>query len=266
MAATKENPIIFYDLASSNNTPWSPNTYKTRLSLIYKQLPFRVEYISYPDIEPTFKKLGVPQGNAVGNFKYTVPAIADPSSEPGGKPTYVADSWTIALYLERTYPPPKYPALFPNHSITLQRLTTIFIGRTVHNQISDVTIALVGLERILDDRGHEYFIRTREADYEKPLSDVLKEADETWTTDIRKSWSLLAETLDMAGPMDEVGLYMMGKQMSYVDFVIAGIMLWLRRSDGVDGRRCKDLFTWDGGRWALLWNEIERLEAKSTEV
>ncbi|KAG8731893.1 hypothetical protein FRC12_019518 [Ceratobasidium sp. 428] len=266
MAATKENPIVFYDLASDNNTPWSPNTYKTRLALIYKGLPFRVEYISYPDIEPTFKKLGVPKGNPRGKFKYTVPAIADPSPEPGGKPTYVADSWDIALYLERTYPPPMYPTIFPHHSVALQRAMVSHLASTVHNHLCDIAIPLIGLEHVLDEKGHTHFVKTREVMFGKPLDEVLKEADTTWMTDVRNSWSNLGEMLDLNGPMEGVGPFVMGKNMSYSDFIIAGLMLWLRRGEGTDGRRCKELFTWDGGRWALIWNEIEKVEAKSTEV
>ncbi|QRV89913.1 glutathione S-transferase [Ceratobasidium sp. AG-Ba] len=266
MAATKENPVIFYDLASSNNLPWSPSTYKIRLSLIFKQLPFRVQYISYPDIEPTFKELGVPQGNPLGRYKYTVPAIADPSTEPGGKPTYIADSWTIALYLERTYPPPLYPALFPHHSIALHHTMALQLDRTVEEHLANIAVPLVALERVLDDRGHEHFVKTREAIYKRPLAEVLERADGVWTTNVRNSWSSLADNLDMNGPMAEVGPYVMGKSMSYSDFYIAGIILWLRRGEGVNGWRCKELLAWDEGRWGLLWGEVEKLETKSTEI
>ncbi|KAG9126844.1 hypothetical protein FRC07_001745 [Ceratobasidium sp. 392] len=282
MAATKENPIVFYDLASNNNTPWSPNTYKTRLALIYKGLPFRVEHLSYPDIEPTFKKLGVPQGSPRGTYKYTVPgthfawlttlsgitsptAIADPSPEPDGKLTYVADSWDIALYLERTYPPPLYPTLFPHHSIALHRAMALQLYK-LHNHVCDVAVPLIATEHILDDKGHEYFMKTREEMYGKPMSEVLKEAEGIWLTDVRSSWSSLGDILNMNGPVEQVGPFVMGKNMSYSDFIIAGLMLWLRRAEGANGRCCKELFTWDGGRWGLIWNEIEKLEGKSTEA
>ncbi|KAG9074298.1 hypothetical protein FS749_014156, partial [Ceratobasidium sp. UAMH 11750] len=59
MAATKENPIIFYDLVGKDGISWSPNTYKTRLTLNYKGLPYRVEMISFPDIQAKYKELGV---------------------------------------------------------------------------------------------------------------------------------------------------------------------------------------------------------------
>jgi hypothetical protein len=138
--------------------------------------------------------------------------------------------------------------------------------RTVHYHLCDVAIPLIGLEHILDDRGHEYFVRTREVMYGKPLDQVLKEADGTWSTEVRNSWSTLGEILDLNGPMEQAGPLVMGKEVSYSDFIIAGLILWLQRGEGGDGRRWKELSEWDGGRWGLIWKEIEKLETKSTEV
>ena len=178
----------------------------------------------------------------------------------------MADSWAIALYLERTYPPPKYPALFPHNSTALHRAMIRQIGLTAHNLLCDLAVPLIGLEHMLDDRGHEYFVRTREEMYEKPLAQVLEEAKAIWSTDIRKAWKTIGEMLDANGPMEQVGLFVMGKEMSYSDFIIAGLILWLRRAEGSEGPHYKELLEWDGGRWGLIWKEIEKLETKSTEV
>ncbi|KAG8763651.1 hypothetical protein FRC11_014628 [Ceratobasidium sp. 423] len=267
MAATKESPIVFYDLASQNNTPWSPNTYKTRLALIHKGLPFRVEYISYPDIAPLMKKLGAAPGCPNSKkFPYTLPVIADPSPEPGGKPIYVSESWEISQYLERTYPPPKYPALFPYGAIAVNRAMATTLGRTAYNAIADTAIALIGTNHLLDDRGHEYFMRTREEMFEKPLAEVLKEEDPKWSTEIRTAWATAGKLLDSNGPMDQVGPFVLGKQISDADFMIGGMLIWLRRGEGPEGHRWKELFEWDGGRWGKIWKAIEELEVRSTEV
>ncbi|CAE6379976.1 unnamed protein product [Rhizoctonia solani] len=266
MAATKDSPIIFYDLASRTNTPWSPNTYKTRLALIHKGLPFRVEYVSYPDIAPLMQKLGAAPGCPNAKFPYTVPVIADPSPEPGGKPIYVSESWAISQYLERTYPPPKYPALFPYGAIAVNRAMYLFLGRSVHSITADTAIALIGTNHILDDRGHEYFIRTREENFGKPLAEVLKEEESKWSTEIRESWATAGKLLDANGPMDQVGPFVLGKQISDADFMIAGILIWVRRAEGPEGHRWKELLEWDGGRWGKIWQASQELEAKSTEV
>lgn len=192
--------------------------------------------------------------------------IADPSPQ-GGEPTYVADSWTIALYLERTYPPPKFPALFPHTSTALQRAMILQVCNPLHNQTCDLAAALVGVNHLLDDRGHEYFMRTREeVVFEKPLAEVLEESKAVWSTDTRGAWKTMGEILDINGPMEQVGVFAMGKQMSYLDFVIGGLILWLQRAEGPDAHYTKELLEWDRGRWGLIWKEIENLETRSTEV
>ncbi|KAG9120807.1 hypothetical protein FRC07_003545 [Ceratobasidium sp. 392] len=192
-------------------------------------------------------------------------AIADPSPEPGGKPTYVADSWDIALYLERTYPPPLYPTLFPHHSTALHR-ALLFQLTKVQDHLRIVAVPLIATKHMLDDKGHEYFLKTRGEMFDKPMEEALKDTDGIWLADVRNSWSSIGEILDMNGPIEQVGPFVMGKYMSYSDFAIAGLILWLRRAEGADSRRCKELFTWSGGRWELIWNEIEKLEGKSTQV
>lgn len=179
----------------------------------------------------------------------------------------MADSWAIALYLERTYPPPKYPALFPHESIALQRSMVLQLGRTVHYHLCDLAISFIGLHHVLDDRGHDYYMRTREEIvFEKPLAEVLEESKAVWSTDTRGAWKTIGEILDTNGPMEDVGVFAMGKEMSYSDFVIGGLILWLQRGEGPDGQHLKELLEWDGGRWGLMWKGIEKLETKSTEV
>lgn len=50
-----------------------------RLALNYKRLPYRVEYISYPDIEPMLKKLGFPPTSPTFP-NYTLPSTSRGSS------------------------------------------------------------------------------------------------------------------------------------------------------------------------------------------
>ena len=191
--------------------------------------------------------------------------IEDPSPQ-GRVPTYVSDSWAIALYLERTYPPPKYPALFPHNSIALQQAMIIQLSRTVHQHLRGLAISLIGLEHVLDDRGHDHYMQTREESFGKPLTQLLEESKVVWSSDTRGAWKTIGEMLDANGPMEQAGLFVMGKEMSYSDFVIAGLILWLQRAEGPEGQHYKELLEWDGGRWGLIWNEIEKLETKSTEV
>ncbi|KAL5504851.1 hypothetical protein ACEPAH_7514 [Sanghuangporus vaninii] len=101
--------ITFYDIPSKlPGKAWSPNTFKTRISLNYKEVPYKTEWIEYPDIEPTLKKLGgAPTSKKDdGRDHYTLPAIHDSAT---GK--FITDSTRIAEYLDATYP--DKPLLFP---------------------------------------------------------------------------------------------------------------------------------------------------------
>ncbi|KAF8756671.1 Glutathione S-transferase, N-terminal domain [Rhizoctonia solani] len=124
MAATKDNPVVFYDLVGKNGISFSLNTYKTRLSLDYKGIPYRVEYLSLPDIEPKMKELGVPPSSD-NHPRYTIPMIADPSNDK--------------------YPAPKYPAIFAlgtrslQHLIVTQYFPTIGIDRIFESHEGDRT-------------------------------------------------------------------------------------------------------------------------------
>ncbi|KAG9079260.1 hypothetical protein FS749_008661 [Ceratobasidium sp. UAMH 11750] len=60
MAATNENPIVFYDISDKDGKHWTPNPCKTRLTLNYKGLPYRVKYLKFEDVEPTMKAMGIP--------------------------------------------------------------------------------------------------------------------------------------------------------------------------------------------------------------
>ncbi|KAH7342047.1 hypothetical protein B0J17DRAFT_626450 [Rhizoctonia solani] len=82
MAATKENPIIFYDLVDANGKSWSPNPYKTRLSLNYKGIPYRTD-VSRPPISCIFAPgtAGF-QHMLMSNYRMTVGAPIFPLIHP----------------------------------------------------------------------------------------------------------------------------------------------------------------------------------------
>src|ERR1700742_210012 len=77
-----------------------------------RQIPFRTQWIDYPDIQPVREELGVcpttPPYLTDGNI-HTVPTILDPSN---GKA--VTDSDNIFIYLsERFVAGPSHPAVAP---------------------------------------------------------------------------------------------------------------------------------------------------------
>ncbi|KAJ5550577.1 glutathione S-transferase-like protein ustS [Penicillium sp. DV-2018c] len=97
-------PITFYDIATtppSEKTCCSPNPWKTRLALNFKNRPFKTKWIQMPDITNVRKGLNLPACRkfADGTDYYTLPIIEDHE-----KNTKVGDSFDIAAYLQTTYP------------------------------------------------------------------------------------------------------------------------------------------------------------------
>ncbi|KAG8689832.1 hypothetical protein FRC11_000313 [Ceratobasidium sp. 423] len=261
MAATKENPIILYDIYSKDG-PWSPNTYKTRLTLNYKRLPYRVEFISIADIEPKLKELGVPPSPHNPLFKYTLPMIADPSGDPNGKPTYVVESFEIALYLDEKYPAPKYPTVVPAGTRALQKIA---LGRVMSAGMGFAAVLLplaAARTDFLDDKGHEYYCRSRRVIFGRDLLELLPEVDANWVK-AKEGWEALGDQLDLGG---KDGPFVMGTQISFIDFVIGGLLHGVQKCEGEEMKYWKDMTTWQGGRWGAFWKEIAKLEADSSEV
>ncbi|KAJ1301082.1 hypothetical protein OPQ81_003500 [Rhizoctonia solani] len=239
MTATKENPIIFYDLGDGKGSSWPANTYKTRLTL--------------PEIEPKLKELGVGPTSDT-HPRYTLPVIADPSSDPNGKPTYVAESFAIAAYLDEKYPAPEYPAIFPPGTRGVQHLLI--------NQYFPTLNALMGtllypkVPQFFDEKSVEYLRRTRPPETFKSLA----EGEETkkWL-EVRDKFIDLAKSLDL----NRGDLFIIGSQPSFIDFYLGGLFSVIEK---VDDAQMREIASWHGGRWGNYWGRLREIEEHSTEV
>jgi hypothetical protein len=68
-----QNPVCCLHL-QVHHTTFLTNLLFTRLALNHKRLPYRVEYVSLPDIEPRLQELGIPPSSHNPLFKYTLPS------------------------------------------------------------------------------------------------------------------------------------------------------------------------------------------------
>ena len=206
----------------------------------YKRIPYRTEWVEYPDIAPLSKKLGI---NATDHGKdgsplYTLPAIHDPSTG-----IYIADSIVIAEYLEKTYP--DTPSVFPNESIALQKAFEPGFTRGISAAWCFIKPA-VCLK--LNPASEEYFRRTREISFGKKLEDVVPTGEartEAWgkfKKGLDTTYSYLIST-DTKGP------YMMGDTISWSDFVLFSFLYWFKLVWGEDSEEWKDIASWNDGRW-----------------
>ncbi|QRV89959.1 glutathione S-transferase [Ceratobasidium sp. AG-Ba] len=253
MAATPENPIIFYDIVAKDGSYWTPNTFKTRLTLNYKGLPYRVEWVKIEDVEPLMKEMGVPPTSKTYPH-YTLPMIADPSSEPDGKPTLVSESFRIAEYLDEKYPAPEYPIVIPPGTRALQK---IFVEQYAPSiAMAPMPAIASGLPAaVLDEASTEYMYRTRGRETFNPISE---ETSAKILAEAREKWEAFALTIG-DGP------WITGDTVTFADFFIAGWLFFGRRiSGGDEGKLWKEVSTWQDGKWAEYWKRIEEIEKKSS--
>jgi len=238
-------PIIFYELASKTNEAWSPNTWRVRFVLNYKQIPYKSEIISFADIESKMKAIGAkPTGKRpdTGAPMYTIPVIVIPA-EDGGTPTIVVDSIKIVEYLDKKYPS---PPIFPNGSHALQGIFDDWLRRVITSQ--ELNILLPSVATILDERGLVYFRETREKWFGKPVEELAPEGekrDAVWK-EVQNAWGKLADILDKEGNEG----WFMGNEPVFADFAVLSHIVWIQRT--VPTKLWEDFKTWHGGRWAKM--------------
>ncbi|KAI1761258.1 putative glutathione S-transferase [Hypoxylon sp. FL1150] len=201
------NEIVFFDLPSKTGKAWSLNPWKTRLALNFKGLPYKTEWVEYPDIKGRF------QDHLPPAELYTIPAIILPDG------TWVMDSFKIADVLEEKYPEPSL------------RLDSPYLPR-VRESMAKASSPLTAIFKpnvcklLLNEPSAVYFRRTRERDEGMTLEQLAAEkggavAWEAAKPHLHRITELLKENSE--GPFFE------GKTVGFVDFVWAGFLIFYSR-------------------------------------
>ncbi|KAH7107256.1 hypothetical protein BKA62DRAFT_127557 [Auriculariales sp. MPI-PUGE-AT-0066] len=243
-AESPENIITLYDIeAKAGVGPWSPNTWKARFALNYKGVAYKTVYISYPDIKSKMMELGAAPGypNGSRGDLYTLPVIHDPKHG-----VTITDSWKICEHLDKHYPASDpSQQILPPGSQMLQRAFSLWHDQVLTDAIGD--LACMDCPAQLDERGKEYFIRTRAEWWGKPL--------DTWVTDrpaqwekVRKDYARLAQLYDQYAPGSS-GWAMGGEGPTHADFNVAGTLIWSKKLNLAEGEGWDVLSKIDGGRW-----------------
>jgi glutathione S-transferase len=244
-----ESKIIFYDLASTKpNFPWSANTWKTRFTLNYKGLPYRTEWVEFPEIESKCKEMGIaPTATKPdGSPQYTVPAIWDPSTKTG-----LAESYHIAEYLDKTYPDTPR-VLFDG----MEEYTQVLAGPAGLPELRNLVLFVVPfLLPLLNPVSQEYYVRKLEGLIGKKWEDILptgKAREEAWAQ-VKKGFDIVDALLQKNG-----GPYARGEQISFVDFSLGGMLYAFKLIWGEDNEFWKDVLLWNDGRWGNFVEKIEK--------
>ncbi|KAL4067237.1 hypothetical protein V8B97DRAFT_1976680 [Scleroderma yunnanense] len=236
-------PLILYDIPSNvEGTYWSLNTVKSRFVLGYKGLPFKTEWIEYPDIAPRMKEIGAtPNKRPDGSDIYTLPVISDPNTG-----AVVTDSWDIAVYLESTYPE---KPIFPKDTNGLIRaLDTTYADQTQ----PAVAFIYLRVTEILRERSVGYFIPAREKLLNRKLGEFSPEGP------VRdQHWSVLEKLFTTTKMWHDTtdGKWLVGGTFSYADILVACRLYWLKKVLHDD--EWKRVAAWNDGKWEMLLTDVK---------
>ncbi|KAF9554754.1 hypothetical protein CPC08DRAFT_712671 [Agrocybe pediades] len=248
--------IILYDSPTTvPDKALSPNMWKARFCLNYKGLAHKTEWVDYCDIQEHSKKLNIkPTGkNPDGSDFHSFPAIYDPKTG-----VYLADSFQIAVYLDKTYP--DTPAIFPNNTIGLQ---AAFEGIFMASIGPFLGFTLYDTWAVQLPVSHDYVRKKFEGIFGgMPLEEIAPKGDRAI-----EEWKKLEEAFGKVEGLfkatDEVGPFVLGDRVSWGDIVVASFLIYFKRLWGGTEKdeQWRNISTWQGGRWAALLDKLDAYTA-----
>lgn len=191
---------LLYDLAGADpDLRFSPYCWRTRMALAHKGLEVETVPWRFTD-----------KDRIAFSGQGRVPVLVD------GERT-VSDSWTIALYLENAYP--DRPSLFGGDGgIAATRFVNAFADTVVLPKTTRLIVS--DIMDVLHEKDREYFRKTREERFGKPLGEVTL-GRETAVSDFRNLLQPLRHVV-AAQP------YLGGDAPLYADYVLFGGFQWSR--------------------------------------
>lgn len=174
-----------------------------------------------PDIRELLQSKGVPPGYGTKLQEYTLPAI-----EHDGM--MVVDSLKIALYLDETFP--ETPRLLLDGTLPFYRALQAYTFANITLPV--IPLQLPRIAALLDERGAEYFKRTRE-----PIFGAISESINQDGAKANECWSKATPGLKLVNQMlsdNPEGPFVMGAQRTYVDLhLLAIVELWRQSGDDI---------------------------------
>ncbi|KAL8849422.1 MAG: hypothetical protein Q9221_005594 [Calogaya cf. arnoldii] len=254
--------ITLYDIACKPPTRcWSFNPWKTRLILNYKNIPYNTHWLEIPAIAPHLTALSIPpnppNNSALLSAPYTLPTIRipashshsnsnrsnnkNPNSDTVTEDKYIMDSTLIAHELENRYPNPPLPSNTPKQTAI----------ETLWPQIMQILgpAILPNVTRLINPASRDHFIRTREEAFGVKIKDF------DHPDVMEKAWRDVRPVVEeMAGVLKENGgPFVEGEVVSYADFVVVGIMVFLERAGAGAVERFREV----DGAFGRLWEACE---------
>ena len=222
--------MLLYDLVNARRAHFSPNSWRVRLALLHKGIPFEVRDVLFTDI---------PSLGSSGD-KLTIPTIAHAGQ-------LVTDSWAIVLHLDAAFP--DTPRLLTPASAPVIKFFQYWAQTSLHGPIA--RLVLRDLYERLDPADQPYFRASREKMYKTTLEE-LQAGREDRLDAFRRGLQPLRLALDHHP-------FIAGEQAGYADYLAFAPFMWARTSslfellaadDPVHAwrERCLDLYDGAGRR------------------
>ncbi|KAF7324203.1 hypothetical protein MKEN_00643500 [Mycena kentingensis (nom. inval.)] len=203
------SPIVFFDLGSKDNVPFSWRTWSIRLLLNYKRVRYHTTFAGFSALQQVLPAAGIPPTGTsdTGAPMYTVPALIDPSTG-----TKIAETREVAAYLEKTYPTP---------AIALPAADE----QPVHDALTPFRKLVVpGIVNLLEGEDERFYIDSRRKLLGKELSEICPPgaARDDAIAGLRAALEQLASTFP-GSPW-----FFGGSKPVFLDFQLIGWLLWLK--------------------------------------
>ncbi|MCE2510620.1 MAG: glutathione S-transferase family protein [Alphaproteobacteria bacterium] len=193
-------PLTLYELWGATDKRFSPFCWRTRMALAHKGLePDEIIPVGFTEKE-----------KIAFSGQDRVPVIVD-----NGKTVF--DSWSIACYLEDTYP--THPALFGSATA---RGEALFINSWA-DRVFMVELFPMVVKDVFDhvrEEDREHFRETREKWMKGQLEEVQAKRDERIES-FRKRLDVLRHTLGKEP-------FLCGETPAYGDYIVFGVFQWAR--------------------------------------
>lgn len=219
--------------------------------------------MDFPDVESTLISIRAPPTSyrSDGRPVYTLPVIVDPHTG-----AVISNPIHIAEHLERQYPARQ---IFPEGSRALQSLFVHYIEDVFIKPLLPIMVPLT--YQGLPERARSHFLNgtnpgsayastsSNASTYSTPSPTPLhlvqnpldaSQRDQAWKA-IQHQFDLLASMLDRnAGDGVGDGVVVMGRDVSYADFALCAVLIWIER---MAPREWATIRTWNRGRWGELY-------------
>ena len=225
-----------------------------------KGLPYKTEWVEYPDLEAVCKKIGAePTHSVFDKIMYTLPVIYDPNTK-----TAVSDSGAIVRYLDRTYPNAG-PILVPAELDALHRAFDAAFNGAIFGGGDLGPISAAGMCAELPPRSAEYFRSTREV-FLGPLEDAAPLGSEKrakYWKGAEKTFTTIAGWFGTGPGGEEKLRFRGGEEICYADISIAAVLKGLEKAIPADEWQVT-VMAWDGGRWARFMAAFREYESEDS--